>query len=252
LDISAQSPWLVRDPRQSDRSRQGRDLPQANKPADATPWLDEHGRPYDPAKGFRGALRSQAEKILRTMGFDISHPADLPAVSTRDGGTEGALSRIRDTQDRAAWLFGLPGWKAPLTPSRVLGKSPLGGSPLRQEFLAIDLFSGGGAEGLKFNSELAPKGTLRATLRIDLDRLEKVDSAFESIGLLALVLRDLAEGDIPIGSGWSKGQGWILAEGSVDEDGTAHPTLPDWFRSSSLVRTGIKALRQSALSLTNL
>ena len=70
-----------------------------------------------------------------------------------------------------------------------------------QEFVAIDRFTGGAADGAKFDAVLAGITTLAGTLTIDLARLKKVDDQFRSLGLLALVLRDLSEGDIVLGSG---------------------------------------------------
>jgi hypothetical protein len=104
-----------------------------------------------------------------------------------------------------------------------------------QEFVAIDRFTGGAAGGAKFNSELAGKTTLGGTLTIDIGCLELVDPQLASLGLLALVLRDLAEGDIPIGSGSAKGQGFCTADISI-------AGAPDWQSHATIVQ-GLAALR---------
>ena len=46
----------------------------------------------------------------------------------------------------------------------------------------------GAADGAKFNAVLAGTSTLSGTLRVDLERLKKVDPNLASLGLLALVL----------------------------------------------------------------
>ena len=76
----------------------------------------------------------------------------------------------------------------------------------RQEYLAIDRFTGGGAAGLKFNAEHALSPELNGTVTINLGRL-----APEHLGLIALTLRDLIEGDISFGMGWAKGNGRCTA-----------------------------------------
>ena len=88
---------------------------------------------------------------------------------------------------------------------------------LRQEFVAIDRFTGGVADKLKFNAEGAYRPMLRGTLSLNLARVSRShqpqqDNAYMhtdpwTIGLMALVIRDLIEGDIPLGFGASKGYG---------------------------------------------
>ena len=113
-------------------------------------------------------------------------------------------------KDLAAKLFGFGGWRAPVHVPRFTAAAETVAEH-RQEFVAIDRFTGGGAEHLKFNAKLAGMTKLNGTLTIDLGRLDKVDPDRASLGLLALVLRDLAEGDIPLGSGSAKGQGFCKA-----------------------------------------
>jgi CRISPR/Cas system CSM-associated protein Csm3 (group 7 of RAMP superfamily) len=184
LAITVDSSRLVRDPRQRDRSdlASRNQAQEAAKPPDAIPIQDSHG-PYLPAKGLRGALRARAEMILRTLGRDCAaHPADLPSVTTKRQGCAGALVQIGKA-DPAAQLFGLSGWRAPLAVSRFV---PEAAPPThRQEFVAVDRFTGGGAERRKFNAELAGSTVLTGTLDLDLDRLragERTDEADSDTG----------------------------------------------------------------------
>lgn len=184
-------PFLVNDPSrakaEAQRDQEGPDLP-----ADHVPLCDQAGRVVLPARSFRGAFRSRAERIVRTI-----NPA---AAETPDGQEPlhllGPIAR----------LFGAPGWASPLEVSDFV--PPDGANPKtpRQEFVAIDRFTGGGAPRLKFNAEYADRPKLQGRLALDLSRFE--DSGLDSaLGLLALTLRDLVEGDITFGFGSAKGYG---------------------------------------------
>jgi len=209
LTLSMESPWLVRDPKQRERKAEGE--------LDAVPIRDEASAPFVPAKSLRGALRTRAEMILRTIDIRCAdHPGGIQAVSTKGKGTNEVTKLIREgdgenvpPKDLAARLFGLGGWRAPLDVPRLTQTDAP--ADHRQEFVAIDRFTGGAADGAKFNADLAGMTTLRGALSIDLARLKEVDPECASLGLLALVLRDLAEGDIPLGSGSAKGQGFCKA-----------------------------------------
>lgn len=237
IDLTMESPWLIRDPRQDERAEKGKDLKdESRKPKDAVAIHDESGRPFVPAKSFRGALRSRAEMILRTVGLEFAnHPGEIEPLSTKRRQTEDVLKAIAD-QDLASMLFGLSGWRAPLEVSRLVAGGECGKH--EQEFVAIDRFTGGAAAGAKFNAELAGgMTTLSGELAIDLERLKKVDSECASIGLLALVLRDLEEGDITIGSGAAKGQGFCTATITIDG--------ADW-RTDERITAGLAAFRKEA------
>lgn len=219
LNLHLESPWLIRDPRQRERSEAGKknELAESDKPRDAVPIRDESGKPFVPAKSLRGALRSRAEMILRTLDLPCAdHPGDIKAVSTKGKEVDDVTKLIREGDgedvpppDLAAKLFGLGGWRAPVHVPRFTATKTV--ADHRQEFVAIDRFTGGAAEHLKFNAELAGMTALTGSLTVDLTRLKKVDPQGASLGLLALVLRDLAEGDIPLGSGSAKGQGFCNA-----------------------------------------
>jgi len=247
LQLVMESPWLIRDPRQRERSKAAKENDVADKPSNAVPIHDETGKSFAPAKSIRGALRARAEMILRTLDLPCAaHPGGIPAVSTKGKGkgTDAAITDIR-TKDLAAQLFGFGGWRAPLEVTRLTQQ---GGKPVpkdhHQEFVAIDRFTGGAADGAKFDADLAGITILTGTLTVDLGRLGKVDPTHASLGLLALVLRDLAEGDIPLGSGSAKGQGFCrLAENvSGTHGGRTFGTLKEWF-SSEAVTAALAAFR---------
>lgn len=149
-----------------------------------------------PASSLRGRLRSQAERILRTLGLNV--PPGHDAKPWRQGEAH---------TDLAAVLFGSAGWRAIVGASECIdtaAKSRL----QTQELLAIDRFTGGGKDGAKFTIEAAECPTLAGQLHLDLRRLKKAnDACWPALGLFTLVLRDLAEGDIAFGHGIAKGYG---------------------------------------------
>lgn len=251
LKLALESPWLIRDPRQRERSEAAKKLvdqkkiSEADKPPDAVAIQNESGIPFVPAKSLRGVLRSRAEMILRTLGVVIpEHPGHKDnAVSTKGKGTKLALDEV-GTKDLASRLFGFSGWQSPLDVPRLnLPEATPRPDDHHQEFVAIDRFTGGAADGAKFDADLAGATTLEGMLTLDLKRLELVDQEYAALGLLALVLRDLAEGDIPIGSGSAKGQGFCTADATVVEAGMTYHTLADWFRDSPLLETALPAFR---------
>lgn len=249
IDLSFDTPWLIRDARQRERSEeaQKKKIDESEKPVKAIAILDENGRPYVPVKSLRGALRSQAEKILRTVDAPCKdHPGDITPVSTKRM-TQKEVIKAIEKVDLAARLFGFGGWQGPLEASRLKSLETFPSedpdTPLfHQDFVANDRFTGGAAEGAKFDAKLAKPTTLRGTLRVNLTRLEQVDGGRASLGLLALTLRDLAEGDIPIGSGSAKGQGFCHVEVTWNDE--------DLFLSES-AREYLNAFRTSIKEISH-
>ena len=266
LKLTLESPWLIRDPRQRERSEAARKLmeqkriTEADKPPNAVAIQSESGIPFVPAKSLRGALRSRAEMILRTLGMDCAaHPGDIRPVTTKGKGTEAVLALIQHGSakdkikpaDLAARLFGFGGWQSPLdVPRLIVPEGTPSPKEHHQEFVAIDRFTGGAANQAKFDAVLAGMTALTGTLTIDLNRLKQVDENLAALGLLALVLRDFAEGDIPIGSGSSKGQGQCSVVATVIEKGTTHASLTDWFEHSNLLKKSLPALHDRSLQRT--
>lgn len=200
INLRFAGPFLVNDPsRCLGRIRDG------IKDPDHFPLQDRDGNPILPAKSVRGALRSQAEKIIRTLGGCCCDPADPAATCP-------PVYRAED-KDRlcpACRLFGGTGWKSRVSISRVQfldARPPTGNTLLhKQDFVAIDRFHGGSRDTAKFDATFfqQPAFTITLELAPDIDEAAK--------GLLALILRDFEEGDIFLGFGRSKGYGKILSE----------------------------------------
>jgi len=183
------------------------------KPPDFRPRTDEMCKVILPASSFRGALRSQAERILRTIGKKACDP------STGYGQGKGQCQVVTTKEDvknlcLACKLFGAPGWRSPVEITDfklVQGDYEM----TRQEFLAVDRFTGGGKKGAKFNALAIYKPVFKGRVKIDLGRLSS--NAFdngpkEAVDLILFVLRDLIDGDITFGFGASKGYGTCKAD----------------------------------------
>ncbi len=161
---------------------------------------DGNGKTPDhlPASSFRGAFRSQAEKILRTL--------EIKSCDTNK--SCDAIYNIIDKKNNlcvACQVFGASGWKSPV---HITDFIPVEDYKLqRQEFVAIDRFTGGGVNGAKFNAKAMVYPVMEGNIVLDIARLDKC-----GCGLIALTLRDLIEGDITFGFGASKGYGSCLAE----------------------------------------
>jgi len=205
LELQFDGPFLVNDPsRAKDKSSadgQESDARDEGSPANHVPLRDHQGRVVLPSKSFRGAFRSRAEKILRTLkpgvGGDPNRP-DNGCDPIDDAKKVGSLSLV-------AQAFGSPGWAAPLEISDFFELDRCSVCQ-RQEFVAIDRFTGGSAARLKFDAEFVESPTLHGRISVDLTRADPW-----VLGLVTLVLRDLIEGDITFGFGASKGYGGCTA-----------------------------------------
>ena len=201
---------------------------------DHAPLVEE--RPVLPGASLRGVVRSQAERIARTLatalatdGDDFRQrcPACSPVARPRERGKTVPLECCDSLLDTlpaeeksklmeqgiepdhlclACQLFG----SARLGSRLIVEDAPLklkkGTQPKYkvQDFLAIDRFTGGGREGAKFDAAVLWRPAFMARLRLE----NPCDWEF---GWLALVLRDLAEGWLTVGFGRAKGFGQVTA-----------------------------------------
>lgn len=197
LALNFHSPFLVyhsvpKPDQQVDRTGEARQV---------VPRANHAGRAILPTDSLHGALRSQAERILHTVdiqvveGYKLGAAADVKAAAKLD---------------LAAILFGAPGWGSVLRISDFVVQGEV--KTLTHEMLAIDRLTGGGKDGAKFTIEALDCPQLAGQIALDLRRLALVDAecpgvAAKALGLLAHVLRDLDEGDLPLGYGAAKGYG---------------------------------------------
>ncbi len=202
-------------------------------------WGD-WGNPVLPGSSLRGVLRFHAERLARTLTtleawksenqtqfFLERCPACDPNVHDSNQASESESKEKKkkplplESCDSVLRKNGVPGTEI-VGPEdlclacRLFGSTRRGSRLIVEDasfkgdrpilkmldFLAIDRFTGGGAEGLKFDALALWKPAF--TLRIHLENPERWE-----LGWLALVLRDLAEGWLQVGFGASKGFGWV-------------------------------------------
>lgn len=220
LNIQFTSRFLVNDP---SRTTKG----QGDNSVAHTPRLDLSGKPVLPATSLHGALRAQAERILRTLGLDPGGAEGKAFDPSSPGGQ--LISALFGHTDRAASL-------EQAAPPRCTNP----GASHTQDFIAIDRFTGGGKDGAKYNAQSVYCPAFEARLRLNAQRLNNAlrDAHGENAklqaaarGLLLLTLRDLAEGDIPLGWGKRKGYGACEAKGPNGQDLIA--AAADWLGQSS-------------------
>jgi CRISPR/Cas system CSM-associated protein Csm3 (group 7 of RAMP superfamily) len=171
---------------------------------DHTPLKSVDEKPLLPRTSIKGAVRSQAEKIIRTIGGYACYPDQQDKVCK-------PVNTVKEAKllCLACKIFGASGWRSPFQCVPFIGTEVK--EPKPQEFVAIDRFTGGGAEGRKFNANSFYRPILAGEFSLDLKALERINAGKEALGLLALTMRDLFEGDIRIGMGAAKGYGAIEA-----------------------------------------
>ncbi len=196
------------------------------------------GRPVLPGASLRGVLRSQAERIARTLAtvtavdaadFLRRCPACSPVARRKDEAKSvpleccDALLTIPTDEEvgeedlcLACRLFG----SARLGSRLLVEDAPLQKDTAPQykvqDFLAIDRFTGGGRDSAKFDAVALWRPAFTARLRLDNPR------AWE-LGWLALVLRDLAEGWLTVGFGRAKGFGQVTTPAWMARIGFLQP-----------------------------
>jgi CRISPR/Cas system CSM-associated protein Csm3 (group 7 of RAMP superfamily) len=201
--------------------------------------LDNWRKPVLTGASLRGVIRSHAEKIARTLAtirvknkaeFLQRCPACDPLVSRKPDSKEGLAlescdSLIKewygqlsaeekrkfkekdDVEDEhlclACHLFG-----SPRRGSRLMVEDAvMEGKPDYKmlDFLAIDRFTGGGAEGLKFDALVLWRPQFKVRLYLE-------NPQDWELGWLALTLRDMACGWLHVGMGAAKGLGQVKIE----------------------------------------
>jgi CRISPR/Cas system CSM-associated protein Csm3 (group 7 of RAMP superfamily) len=191
---------------------------------DHAPLLAQLGdweHPVLAGSGLRGVLRSHAERIARTLATrkasgekvflhtcpacsPVESDADEPLASC-DALLRGKVSANDEVDDEhlclACRLFGSTrrGSRLLVEVARFEGDKPV---LKMMDFLAVDRFTCGGAEGAKFDALALWKPAFKLRLYLE-------NPAPWELGWLALVLRDLQEGWLTVGFGAAKGFGRV-------------------------------------------
>ncbi len=227
--LAATGPFLTHDLTQAGRS--GFD----HAPVLAT--YEKGARPVLPGSSLRGVLRSQAERIARTLAtckawdagadaesrkaqFLTTCPACNPLTAKTDDPVASCNSFIKTLPKEERSKFEQQGADGKLCLACQLFGSTWNGSRLRVEdasfvgdkvetkvldFLAIDRFTGGGRDSAKFDAVVLWKP--KFSVRLFLENPKPWE-----LGWLALVLRDLNDGLITVGFGAAKGFGQCKIE----------------------------------------
>lgn len=192
-----------------------------------TARLDKDGAPVLPASTLHGALRAQAERIMRTLGLDPGGAAGQPFNPASPGGK--LVAALFGHIDQAAALE---------QPAPPVCTAP--GAVHRQDFIAIDRFTGGGKDGAKYKAESRFQPAFKARLRLRSSAPPLCDAAR---GLLLLTLRDLAEGDITLGWGQRKGYGACTATGPTNNQALVDAAIAWLGGTKEAADTWLRALR---------
>lgn len=154
------------------------------------------GKPLLSASSFKGAFRSCIERILRTLNHDlhVSPHGQLQPMSKSSPNFAKLLLGM-ESQQSGLWCSDFSGHK----------EAPL----CWREMVAVDRFTGGAADGAKFNVLAFQKPLLRGEIAVDLSDDDQEAKAM--LGAVFLALRDLVDGLIPFGYGDMKGFGQCQA-----------------------------------------
>ena len=130
----------------------------AKKDTNFKPLRRATGDAWLPSSSFRGAVRQRAEFLLRSLNENVTGDPNGPTG-------DGPIERIFGQSSLAARLK--------IAEFTEVGDRLVG----RQDFVAIDRFTGGAADRAKFDAEYADKPTFKTTLVLDLDGLKRMDVA---------------------------------------------------------------------------
>jgi CRISPR/Cas system CSM-associated protein Csm3 (group 7 of RAMP superfamily) len=187
--------------------------------------IDNHLTFVLPGSSIKGALRTQAERIIRTvcswqMKGDFMEQLEVPLVEDLFGVRAKANNRsnkgigslfIDDCYANAKMQSDVWGnIQAAKTNSdlrQALDNAKL--QTTQQAFhVAVDRWTGGAADGFLYsNLELMGVTWQPIRLQLNLTRLRELQLA--GIALILLILRDLADNHIPLGYGTNRGMGSI-------------------------------------------
>lgn len=159
---------------------------------------------YLPGASLKGVIRSHCERIIRTVRGDAPDVCCDPLDFRHNCGSR--TQKISDTAAQyqalcyACRIFGHTTHASHFFISDAYPRQPIDTLPVRQN-VAIDRLSGGVAVG-PFDMEVAQEGQF-------VTRLMLTNFELWQVGLLALALRDMAEGRVRLGFAKSRGLGEI-------------------------------------------
>lgn len=202
FDLEPTSPLLVKSGKEvgTDPTLPDMNFVRVTPPGGGEPTI------FLPGSSLKGTLRSYTEKVLRSVWPEGDHKwccdpfNDKTACNRRLKDVESAAARYHRACS-ACKLFGHTGMASHVAFSDAY---PVAGRDLQieqRDGVAIDRITGAVTAG-PFTMEIVTQGTFHATLSLRNFQLWQ-------LGLLAVALRDLGGGKVPIGFGKSKGLGKV-------------------------------------------
>lgn len=175
---------------------------------------------YIPGSSLKGVVRSAAERVLLTVGMRCCDPLDQKTPCNDDARRQGdeIARNAKDARRRNGEHPMAPIYKAVCCGCRTFGSQAISSRVLfadayppkdqreranateRRSGVAIDRKTGGPRGGQLFDMELVTGGAFRTSIHLGNVQLWQV-------ALLGLVLRDLDEGFVRLGSAKSRGLG---------------------------------------------
>ncbi|GCL38368.1 hypothetical protein SR1949_34820 [Sphaerospermopsis reniformis] len=197
-----------------------------------------------PGSSIKGALRFQAERIIRTVcsylinrNADFMEQIEVPLVNelfgTRAKANQQTVKNIGSLfidDCYANKIITASDWaNIEAATNETTLKESLNHAHLQnvqQAFhVAVDRWTGGAADGMLYsNLELMKINWKPIYLTLDITRIPK-EKLFAIISLLLLCLRDLADGRIPLGYGTNRGMGSIKVNNIVTKGENMSPDL---------------------------
>lgn len=175
-------------------------------------------QPYLPGSTVKGALRSQAERILRTLQPNSAcNPLDERGPLRSCGRRLEEREREVQRTDRRQTISPATIYRDSCAACKTFGSTALAGrvaagdgylqgaalpALVRRDGVGIDRFSG--AASLRSRYELEAVTDVTFDIAVTLHNFE-----IWQLGLLGLVVQDLVGGRLPIGSGRSRGLGQV-------------------------------------------
>jgi CRISPR-associated RAMP protein (TIGR02581 family) len=178
-------------------------------------------QPYVPGGSLKGAMRSQAERILRTLRPNSAcSPVDERGPQRSCGRRLEEREREMQRTDRRQTISPATAYRDSCAACKTFGSTVLAGrvaaadgylhgaalpALVRRDGIGIDRFSG--AASLRSRYDLEAVTDVTFGLAITLQNFETWQ-----LSLLCLVLQDLVAGRLPLGSGKSRGLGQVHGE----------------------------------------
>jgi len=180
---------------------------------DATVVRDAQGQPYIPGSSLRGAFRAAIERLSPTLvgepparEMDELEEKVRPLIEDRPEATVQFV--LNDELNSIERLFGTTYWASPLTipDLPLLTETPAQEIGEIRHGVGIDRDTGAAKEQIKYDFEVLPRGhTFRFLMRCEMEPNHQ--ETWEK--LLAIGLRLLEMGELPLGGRLARGVGQV-------------------------------------------